>query len=99
LTPKFKRITDEAYATAKKLIEANRDKLEIIANGLLEYETLDGVQVAEIVNSGTFIPPAKPPANLEPMWPRRPERRCRKIPRNPCRRNCRTRHSLAVPAG
>jgi cell division protease FtsH len=62
-----KRITDEAYATAKKLIEANRDKLEIIANGLLEYETLDGVQVAEIVNSGTFIPPAKPPANLEPM--------------------------------
>ncbi len=62
-----KRITDEAYATAKKLIEANRDKLEIIANGLLEYETLDGVQVAEIVNSGTFIPPTKPPANIEPM--------------------------------
>ena len=62
-----KRITDEAYSTAKQLIETHRDKLEIIANGLLEYETLDGVQVAEIVNSGTFIPPTKPPVNIEPM--------------------------------
>ena len=40
-----KRIIDEANQTAKELIEANRDKLEIIANALLEYETLDGVQV------------------------------------------------------
>ena len=41
---------------------ANRDKLEIVANGLLEYETLDGAQVAEIVRTGTFTPPPKPPA-------------------------------------
>jgi cell division protease FtsH len=62
-----KRITDEAYNTAKQLIESNREKLEQIANGLLEYETLDGVQVTEIVNSGTFTPPPKPPAHIEPM--------------------------------
>jgi cell division protease FtsH len=62
-----KRITDEAYNTAKHLIESNREKLEQIANGLLEYETLDGVQVTEIVNSGTFTPPPKPPAHIEPM--------------------------------
>jgi cell division protease FtsH len=62
-----KRITDEAYRTAKQLIETNREKLEQIANGLLEYETLDGVQVTEIVNRGTFTPPPKPPAHIEPM--------------------------------
>jgi cell division protease FtsH len=62
-----KRIIDESFKTAKELIEAHRDKLEIIANGLLEYETLDGVQVSEIVKSGTFMPPPKPPAHIEPM--------------------------------
>ncbi len=40
-----KRIIDEANNTAKELITTNRDKLEMIANALLEYETLDGAQV------------------------------------------------------
>jgi cell division protease FtsH len=62
-----KRIIDEANKTAKELIEANRDKLEIIAHGLLEYETLDGTQVQEIVNTGKFTPPPKTPAQVGPM--------------------------------
>ncbi len=41
-------------------IEANREKLELIANCLLEYETLEGFQVEEIVLTGKFTPP--PPA-------------------------------------
>jgi len=55
-----KRIINESYERAKSLIVANRDKLEIIAGALLEYETLDGEQVKSIVRTGTFIPP--PPA-------------------------------------
>ncbi|HEX4122342.1 MAG TPA: ATP-dependent zinc metalloprotease FtsH [Verrucomicrobiae bacterium] len=55
-----KRIINESYDRSKKLIEDYRDKLEIIANALLEYESLDGVQVSEIVKTGTFTPP--PPA-------------------------------------
>jgi cell division protease FtsH len=62
-----KRIVDGAFQTAKQLIETHRDKLEMVANGLLEYETLDGAQVEEIVRSGTFTPPPKPPANVGPM--------------------------------
>jgi cell division protease FtsH len=62
-----KRLVDDAYNTAKKLITEHRDKLEIIANSLLEFETLDGVQVADIVRTGTFTPPPKPPANISPM--------------------------------
>jgi len=62
-----KRLVDDAYNTAKKLITEHRDKLEIIANSLLEFETLDGVQVADIVRTGTFTPPPKPPANISSM--------------------------------
>jgi cell division protease FtsH len=62
-----KRIIDEGYGRATKVIQDYRSQLEIIANGLLEYETLDGEQVAEIVRNGTFTPPPKPPANVGPM--------------------------------
>jgi len=62
-----KRIIDEANRTAKELINGSRDKLEIIANALLEYETLEGGQVEEIIRTGKFTPPPKPPAQVEPM--------------------------------
>jgi cell division protease FtsH len=63
----IKRIIDEGYNTAKTIIETYRDKLEIIAKALLEFETLDGTQVDEIVRTGTFTPPPKPPVNVGPM--------------------------------
>ncbi len=56
-----KRLIDEGYQRARRLIHENRDKLETIANSLLEHETLDGAQVAEIVKTGTFTPPTPPP--------------------------------------
>ena len=63
-----KRIIDEAYARAKSIIEANRDKLEAIAKALLEYETLDGAQVEEIVRTGKMSNPP-PPAAIAPSAP------------------------------
>ena len=60
-----KRIIDAAYKTAKDLITANLDKLELIAKSLLEFETLDGQQVEEIVRTGKFTPPAPAP-QVEP---------------------------------
>ncbi|MEN9677588.1 MAG: ATP-dependent zinc metalloprotease FtsH [Verrucomicrobiota bacterium] len=61
-----KRFVEDGYNTAKRLIDEHRDKLEIIAKALLEYETLDGVQVEEIVRSGTFTPPPPNPSNIDP---------------------------------
>jgi cell division protease FtsH len=61
----IKRIIDEGYKTAKDIIVGNRDKLELIAKSLLEYETLEGSQVEEIVRTGKFTPPP-PPASIEP---------------------------------
>ncbi|MDB6109944.1 MAG: ftsH, partial [Pedosphaera sp.] len=60
-----KRIIDNAYRVAREIIDTNRDKLEAIANALLEVETLEGGQVEEIVRTGKFTPP--PPApKVEP---------------------------------
>jgi cell division protease FtsH len=56
-----KRIINEAFQRAKYLIDTNRDKLEIIANALLEYESLDGEQVKQIVATGIFTAPPPPP--------------------------------------
>jgi len=56
-----RRLIDEGYQLAKKLIKANRDKLDLIATALLEHETLDGKQVEDIVLTGKFTPTAPPP--------------------------------------
>jgi cell division protease FtsH len=56
-----KGIIDQAYKTAKDIISTNLDKLELIAKSLLEYETLDGQQVEEIVRTGKFTPPPPTP--------------------------------------
>ena len=61
-----KRIIDTSYADAKRLIAEHRDKLELIANALLEYETLDGTQVEDIIRTGTFTPPPPPPVTGPP---------------------------------
>ncbi len=60
-----RRLIDEGYELAKKLIKENRDKLDLIANALLEYETLDGKQVKDIVLTGKFTPTA-PPSDVDP---------------------------------
>jgi cell division protease FtsH len=60
-----KNIIDNAFKTAKDIITTNLDKLELIAKSLLEYETLDGQQVEEIVRTGKFNPPLPTP-DVEP---------------------------------
>ena len=61
-----RRLVDDGYQRARKLITENRDKLELIANALLEYETLDGKQVEEIVRTGQFSPPEEPRKDVDP---------------------------------
>jgi cell division protease FtsH len=44
-----------SYDRAKKIIEKNRDKLEMIAQALLERETIEGYEVEEIVELGRVL--------------------------------------------
>jgi cell division protease FtsH len=60
-----KRIIDEQYTIAKRIIDTHRDRLEMIAQSLLEFETLEGTQVEEIVRTGKMTPPPKNLANLQ----------------------------------
>lgn len=69
-----RRIIDDCYGTAKRLLDENRDKLEMMADVLMKYETIDSDQIDDIMagrvpreprdwqgGSGT----GTPPANLE----------------------------------
>jgi len=61
-----KRIIDQCYRQARQTIEGSRDKLQMIAESLLEYETLDGTQVEEIIHTGKLTPPIPPPQTGPP---------------------------------
>src|SRR5438046_10695187 len=50
-------LLDEAYQRAKQILTANREKLDLIAKALLEFETLDGSQIEDIVKHGRMINP------------------------------------------
>ncbi len=69
-----RRLLDEAYQKAKQTLIANRDKLEVIAKALLEYETLDGLQIKEIIQHGRLInpPPSIAPPPAQKMPPEKP---------------------------
>ncbi len=47
-----RRILDESYDTATKLLKKHRKELDLIANSLLEYETLTGEEIDELIANG-----------------------------------------------
>lgn len=47
-----RRILDEAYALAKKLLTKHRKELDLLAHSLLEYETLTGAEIDELIANG-----------------------------------------------
>jgi cell division protease FtsH len=54
----IRRILDEQYAIARKLLEDNRDKVEAMTKALMEMETIDADQINDIM-SGLPVRPAK----------------------------------------
>jgi DNA-binding NarL/FixJ family response regulator len=65
-----RKLLDDAYQLARRVLLADRDKLEGIAKGLLEDETLSGSQIKEIVEHGHLINP--PPAGAPPPGKKMP---------------------------
>lgn len=45
----IRKIVDTAYATATRILTENNDDLEIIAKGLIEYETLSGDEIEALL--------------------------------------------------
>jgi cell division protease FtsH len=50
----IQRIIKECYERAKKILQENRDKLDLLANTLLEVETLDAEQIKHLYENGTL---------------------------------------------
>ena len=70
----IRRIIDQQYALARKLIEDNRDKVEAMAKALLEWETIDSDQINDIMagrppRPPKPAPPAPPPPDISPTAP------------------------------
>ncbi len=52
-----RRIIDQSYATARRLLEDNRDKLDMMAEALMKFETIDAEQIDDIMSGR---PPREP---------------------------------------
>lgn len=52
-----KEYVDHAYNRAREILTENRDKLDLLTEALLEYETLDGTQVRDILEKGFMSSP------------------------------------------
>jgi cell division protease FtsH len=58
----IRSIIDEQYSVARKIIEANSDKMHIMAKALLEWETINADQIGDIMAGR----PPRPPEDPEP---------------------------------
>jgi len=72
----IRRIIDEQYAIARKLIEDNQEKIHAMAAALLEYETIDAEQIEDIMSGKAPRPPkdwpstpVKPSTGAPPVTP------------------------------
>jgi cell division protease FtsH len=62
----IRRIIDEQYALARKLIEENRDKIEAMTKALLEFETIDADQIKDIMEGREVRPPKPSTMRFQP---------------------------------
>ncbi|GAB1393599.1 ATP-dependent zinc metalloprotease FtsH [Rhodocyclaceae bacterium] len=62
----IRRILDEQYALARRLLEENRDKVEAMTAALLEWETIDADQINDIMEGK---PPRAPKPSSAPIKP------------------------------
>ena len=80
----IRRIIDEQYGVARKIIEDNREKIEAMTKALLEWETIDAEQIEDICQGraprpprdlskpGGSPPPAAPAPGVAPAAPAAP---------------------------
>ena len=64
----IRKIIDDQYGVARKILEDNRDKVEAMTKALLEWETIDADQIDDIMNGLPPRPP-KEPGNNKPSAP------------------------------
>jgi cell division protease FtsH len=69
----IRRVIDLNYKRAKEVLETNLDKLHIMADALVKYETIDETQIKDIMNGKPVKPPADWDESAGAPPPKRPE--------------------------
>ena len=65
----MRRIIDEQYALARRLLEENSDKVEVMTKCLLEWETIDTLQIEDIMSGRPPRPPKPVASSAAPIPP------------------------------
>jgi cell division protease FtsH len=65
----IRRLLDQQYGLARKILEDNRDKVEVMAKALLDWETIDAEQIDDIMAGR----PPRPPKPLAAPVPKPPK--------------------------
>jgi cell division protease FtsH len=50
----IRKLVDGGYAKAKALLKKHKKQLDLLANALLEFETLSGEEIRELITTGKF---------------------------------------------
>jgi cell division protease FtsH len=69
----IRRVIDANYTRAKEILTTNLDKLHIMADALVKYETIDEQQIKDIMAGKTPKPPADWDDSVGTPPPKRPE--------------------------
>ena len=67
-----KSIIDSCYKRAEKLLKENLDKLDVMADALLKYETIDASQIDDIMAGAT---PREPKGWSDDAPPDKPDKK------------------------
>lgn len=65
----IRKIIDEQYQRARKILEDNREKVEVMAKALLDWETIDADQINDIMEGRPPRPPQAPPTPVDAAAP------------------------------
>ncbi|MDC1260757.1 ATP-dependent zinc metalloprotease FtsH [Pseudomonadota bacterium] len=71
----IRRISDEVYGDAKKLLKKHSKQLTNVAEALLEYETLNGEQIKDLCKGLKVTVSKKAEDNVEPPKAKKPKKR------------------------
>ena len=62
----IRQILDDQYALAKKILTESRDKVEVMTDALMEWETIDADQIKDIMEGRAPRPPKPSQATVTP---------------------------------
>jgi len=69
----IRQLIDINYKRAKEILESNMDKLHVMAEALVKYETIDETQIKDIMSGKPPKPPADWDDSVGTPKPKRPE--------------------------